>query len=288
MRRYWTWAPSSRKVRRPASQSPNAVTTLSIHTLHCPVSDVSAIPCEKKMCMEMKTMVTPMQKLMVRACPKRSADMRPVKMVAIVEEYFFSMVSAYLKKKDDRMPCRALLTINSMVTCAAQCGHCSAEVTAAVTPRHAGSAGITAAITLRHAGSAKLTATGKLGHAGSAELIVAVWLRHAGSEELTSAVRVRHAGSAELTAAVKLRHAGSAGVTAALTQIHAGSAEVTAAGKVRHAGSAEVTAAVRLRHADTRTWTDRWTETDRDQWVLQVCDKLCDGAGRKASRQPCM
>ena len=69
------------------------------------------------MCMDMKTMVTPMQKLIVRACPKRAADMRPVKMVAMVEEYFFSMVSAYLKKKDDKMPCRALLTIRSMVTC---------------------------------------------------------------------------------------------------------------------------------------------------------------------------
>ena len=75
------------------------------------------IPCEKKMCIEMKTMVTPMQKLMVRACPNRAADMSPVKMVAIVEEYFFSMVSAYLKKKEDRMPCKALLTTKSMVTC---------------------------------------------------------------------------------------------------------------------------------------------------------------------------
>ena len=71
------------------------------------------------MCMEMKTMVTPMQKLIVRACPKRAADMRPVKIVAMVEEYFFSMVSAYLKKKEDRMPCMALLTIRSMVTCRA-------------------------------------------------------------------------------------------------------------------------------------------------------------------------
>ena len=69
------------------------------------------------MCMEMKTMVTPIQKLMVRACPNRAADMRPVKIVAMVEEYFFSMVSAYLKKKEDRMPCMALLTIKSMVTC---------------------------------------------------------------------------------------------------------------------------------------------------------------------------
>lgn len=74
------------------------------------------------MCMEIKTIVTPMQKLMVSACPNRSADMRPVNMVAIVEEYFFSMVSAYLKKKEERMPCIALLTTNSMVTCTAQSG----------------------------------------------------------------------------------------------------------------------------------------------------------------------
>ena len=69
------------------------------------------------MCMEMKTIVTPMQKLSVRACPNSAADIRPVKMVAIVEEYFFRMVSAYLKKKDARMPCRALFTTRSMVTC---------------------------------------------------------------------------------------------------------------------------------------------------------------------------
>lgn len=86
------------------------------------------------MCMEMKTMVTPMQKLMVSACPNSSADMRPVKIVAMVEEYFFRMVSAYLKKKDDRMPCRALLTISSMVTCITRMNWpCStAESTAAI------------------------------------------------------------------------------------------------------------------------------------------------------------
>ena len=69
------------------------------------------------MCMEMKTMVTPIQKLMVSACPNKAADISPVNMVAMVEEYFFSMVSAYLKKNDDRMPCIALLTTRSMVTC---------------------------------------------------------------------------------------------------------------------------------------------------------------------------
>ena len=84
------------------------------------------------MCMEMKTMVTPMQKLTVSACPNNRADMRPVKMVAMVEEYFFRMVSAYLKKKDDRMPCRALLTISSMVTWIAQ-RHCSSAEGAAGT-----------------------------------------------------------------------------------------------------------------------------------------------------------
>lgn len=157
---------TQQKVERLASQAGSTVTMLSTHTLHCPISDVSSIPCEKKMCMEMKTMVTPMQKLMVSACPKRRADMRPVKMVAIVDEYFFSMVSAYLKKKDDRMPCRALLTTNSTVTCAAQYGHSSAgstKVTAAVTPTHAGSAEVTAVVLLRHACSAELTAAVELG-----------------------------------------------------------------------------------------------------------------------------
>lgn len=69
------------------------------------------------MCMEMNTIVTPMQKLRVRGWPNRAADMRPVKIVAMVEEYFFRIVSAYLKKNDDRMPCKALFTIRSIVTC---------------------------------------------------------------------------------------------------------------------------------------------------------------------------
>lgn len=46
---------------------------------------------------------------MVIGCPKSAALMRPVKMVAIVEEYFFKIVSANLKKKEDSMPCMALL-----------------------------------------------------------------------------------------------------------------------------------------------------------------------------------
>jgi hypothetical protein len=44
--------------------------------------------------MEMKTTEIPKTKWMVRAWPKRAADASPVKMVAIVEEYFFNMVSA--------------------------------------------------------------------------------------------------------------------------------------------------------------------------------------------------
>ena len=80
------------------------------------------LPCEKKMCMEMNTIVTPMQKLRVRGWPNRAADMRPVKIVAMVEEYFFRMVSAYLKKNDDRMPCKALFTIRSIVTCSITAG----------------------------------------------------------------------------------------------------------------------------------------------------------------------
>ena len=62
----------------------------------------------KNRCMEMSTMVTPMQKLMLSACPKSTADMSPVKMVATVLLYFFKMVSANLKKKEERIPCAAL------------------------------------------------------------------------------------------------------------------------------------------------------------------------------------
>jgi len=38
-----------------------------------------------------------------------------VKIVAIVDEYFFKIVSAYLKKNDDNMPCAALLQIRNIV-----------------------------------------------------------------------------------------------------------------------------------------------------------------------------
>lgn len=75
-------------------------------------------PCAKNWCMEMKTMVTPMRKLSVSVCPNSAADMMPVKMVATVEEYFLRIVSAYLKKNEDRMPCSALFITSSIVTCA--------------------------------------------------------------------------------------------------------------------------------------------------------------------------
>uniref|UniRef100_A0A2P2MQG2 CMP-sialic acid transporter 3-like n=1 Tax=Rhizophora mucronata TaxID=61149 RepID=A0A2P2MQG2_RHIMU len=39
----------------------------------------------------------------------------PVKMVAIVEEYFLRIVSAYLKKNEDKIPWAALLNIKSIV-----------------------------------------------------------------------------------------------------------------------------------------------------------------------------
>ena len=44
-------------------------------------------------CMLMKTMDTPMKKLMVSSCPNSIADISPVRMVAMVEEYFFKIVS---------------------------------------------------------------------------------------------------------------------------------------------------------------------------------------------------
>ena len=82
-----------------------------------PVPSSGATPWEKNWCMEIPTMVTPMQKLMVSLWPKSTALMIPVKMVATVDEYFFKMVSAYLKKNDDRMPCIALFITRSIVIC---------------------------------------------------------------------------------------------------------------------------------------------------------------------------
>jgi hypothetical protein len=52
----------------------------------------------------MKTMVTPNKKLMVRVWPNNAADARPVNIVATVDEYFFNIVSAYLKKNEERIP----------------------------------------------------------------------------------------------------------------------------------------------------------------------------------------
>jgi hypothetical protein len=36
----------------------------------------------------------PRRKLMVKVCPRKTAEARPVKMVATVDEYFFKIVSA--------------------------------------------------------------------------------------------------------------------------------------------------------------------------------------------------
>lgn len=57
-----------------------------------------------------------MTKFNVIGCPNKKALMIPVKIVAIVLLYFLRMASAYLKKKDERMPCSALLNINNVVT----------------------------------------------------------------------------------------------------------------------------------------------------------------------------
>jgi hypothetical protein len=63
----------------------------------------------------MKTTEIPNRKLIVRVWPNNAADAMPVNIVATVEEYFFKIVSAYLKKKEDRIPCAALFNIRSMV-----------------------------------------------------------------------------------------------------------------------------------------------------------------------------
>ena len=47
-------------------------------------------------CMDMKTMETPIRKLKVSLWPKAAADTNAVKMVAMVDEYFFKIVSANL------------------------------------------------------------------------------------------------------------------------------------------------------------------------------------------------
>jgi len=63
----------------------------------------------------MITIEIPRTKFIVRVCPNNTAEATPVKIVAIVDEYFFKIVSAYLKKNDDRMPCAALLQIRNIV-----------------------------------------------------------------------------------------------------------------------------------------------------------------------------
>ena len=64
----------------------------------------------------MNTTETPMRKFNVNGCPNNAALNNPVKIVAMVEEYFFKMVSANLKKKLDNIPWSALFTINAKVT----------------------------------------------------------------------------------------------------------------------------------------------------------------------------
>lgn len=69
----------------------------------------------------MNTIEIPRMKFMVKVWPNRVADAMPVKIVATVEEYFFRIVSAYLKKKEDKIPCAALLHIRNMVALECPC-----------------------------------------------------------------------------------------------------------------------------------------------------------------------
>jgi hypothetical protein len=48
----------------------------------------------------MKTIETPSRKFIVKVCPNKAADAKPVNIVATVEEYFFKIVSVSLKKKN--------------------------------------------------------------------------------------------------------------------------------------------------------------------------------------------
>jgi hypothetical protein len=70
---------------------------------------------EKNWCIEINTIEMPRRKLTVKVCPKNAADARPVNIVATVDEYFFKIVSAYLKKNEERMPCAALLQMRNIV-----------------------------------------------------------------------------------------------------------------------------------------------------------------------------
>lgn len=64
----------------------------------------SNIPREKNKCMEINTIETPIAKFNVMGWPNNNALNNPVSIVAIVEEYFFKIVSANLKKKLDKIP----------------------------------------------------------------------------------------------------------------------------------------------------------------------------------------
>lgn len=46
----------------------------------------------------MKTIEIPSIKLIVRVCPNKAADAKPVKIVATVDEYFFKIVSVFKKQ----------------------------------------------------------------------------------------------------------------------------------------------------------------------------------------------
>ena len=50
-------------------------------------------------CIEMKTVEIPSKKFIVKVWPNKVADAKPVKIVAIVDEYFFKIVSAWHKQK---------------------------------------------------------------------------------------------------------------------------------------------------------------------------------------------
>lgn len=123
------------------------LTTKQINTLKVGIKLCKKWPREVTWCMEIKTIDIPRTKFMVKVWPNSAAEAMPVKMVATVDEYFFRIVSAitiealirllvscasswmrplrtpgqskvspaYLKKKEERMPCAALLHIKNIV-----------------------------------------------------------------------------------------------------------------------------------------------------------------------------
>nr|GMD31282.1 unnamed protein product [Ipomoea batatas] len=76
---------------------------------------------EKNWCIEINTIEIPKIKFIVKVWPNNKADAIPVKIVATVDEYFFRIIPAYLKKKEDRIPCAALLQIKSIVALECPC-----------------------------------------------------------------------------------------------------------------------------------------------------------------------